>query len=169
MIDYDGRLMPLRVYLETSVISYLTGRHRRDVLTAARQRVTRQWWERRRGDFDLYVSEVVVREIRGGDPQAASERVKLIEGIPVLGFKEPVAALAEALVSEGLLPPKAADDALHVALAAVHGLDLLLTWNCRHIANAEILRPVNILLQREGWNPPIICTPYELTGDQDDG
>jgi len=154
-----------RVYVETTVISYLCARRSRDLVHAAHQEVTWEWWETRRQDFALFVSPVVLREISAGDPIAAARRLEFIEGIDVLNVTDEAIELADALVAEGALPPNAADDAFHIALAAVHGMDYLITWNCKHLANMEIADAVGRVIEDRGFDPPRICVPEELMGD----
>jgi predicted nucleic acid-binding protein len=127
-----------KVYVETTIISYLTARASRDLIVAANQQITQDWWEMRRASFDLFVSEVVVNEASGGDESAARQRLDEIEGIPLLTLTADVAALAEKLVKELPLPERAVTDAVHVAIAATNGMDYLLTWNCKHLANAVL-------------------------------
>lgn len=126
------------VYLETTVVSYLAARPSRNVIRAAHQEITRAWWSERRQAFSLYISELVHREVRDGGPAAAEERVALVSSVPILMVTDEAVALAESLVAHGLVPRKAAADALHVALAAVNAMQYLLTWNCTHIANAQL-------------------------------
>jgi len=154
------------VYIETSVFSYLAARPSRDLVVAAKQQTTRDWWDMRRHRFGLYVSQTVVDEAADGDADAARERLERLSGIPLLEASTDTKQLARALVQERILPRKAAADAVHIALAAVHGVDILLTWNCTHLANAEILVDVRRLIASCGYEPPIICTPDELMGDQ---
>jgi hypothetical protein len=158
--------MANRVYLETSVVSYLTSRPGRDLVVAAHQQITREWWEGRRESFELFVSEALIEEAGAGDPEAAALRLRAVEGLPVLEVNDDVTALALALVSEGVLPPKAALDAVHIAVAAVGGMDIFLTWNCTHLANAETMGEVAKLLWSKGFAPPIMCTPEELMGGE---
>ena len=153
------------VYIETSVVSYLASRPSRDLVVAARQEVTRDWWDRRRGHFDLYVSQFVADEAGDGDRDAAAQRLERLAGIPRLEATLGVKALAQALLREGVVPQKAATDAAHIAVASVHGVDFLLTWNCKHLANAEIMGAVADVVLSMGCVPPIICTPDELMGD----
>ncbi|HEX7242380.1 MAG TPA: type II toxin-antitoxin system VapC family toxin [Longimicrobiaceae bacterium] len=153
------------VYLETTILSYLAARPSRDLITAANQQLTHEWWERRRSDFSLCVSEAVLREARAGDPQVAAKRDELAAGLPLLVITEEAIALAEALVRQGPLPPKAATDAIHIAVAAVHAVEYLLTWNCKHIANAEMNPLVRAVCERLGHRMPVICTPAELMGE----
>jgi len=156
-----------RVYVETSVVSYLTARPSRDLVAAARQRITVEWWNRRAGSFELYVSAAVIREASFGDSAASAARLALASSLPVLAASARAEQLAEALVAEGALPSKALEDAAHIAIAAVHGMDFLLTWNFRHIANAERREDVARVCRTAGYDPPVICTPEELDEDED--
>lgn len=140
------------------------GQPGRDLVIAAHQSLTREWWEYRQQDFEVFVSQLVIDEAAAGDPSASSLRLQVLAGIPLLELKESALQLAESLVSEGPLPRKAAEDALHIALAAVHGMDFLLTWNCRHIANAEMRSAVGRICRERGYEPPVTCTPEELLG-----
>jgi len=157
--------VPKRVYLETTIMSYLTARPGRDLIRAARQEVTRLWWAERSPDFDLYISQFVLDEAGEGDEDAARRRLLLLEGLPLLETTEQVVALGQALVQQDIMPQRAATDALHVAVATVHGMDVLLTWNCRHLANAELLGDIARLIRSRGYEPPVICTPDELMGE----
>lgn len=129
-----------KVYLETTIASYLTARTSRDLIVAAHQELTFEWWDQHRHSFDLFVSGLVLEEAASGDPEMAARRLAELRGIPVLGLDEEARALAKRFLESGLMPSKAVGDAIHVALATLHGMDYLLTWNCRHIANAEIVR-----------------------------
>jgi hypothetical protein len=153
------------VYIETTIVSYLTARPSRDVIRAARQTITKQWWEDRREDFDLVASQVVLNEARKGDKQAAERRTRILDGLTLLEITGEAVELAATIVGKGLIPPKAADDAMHLAVTAVHGIDFLLTWNCRHLANAEMMSAIANVLTAEGYRVPIVCTPDELMGD----
>lgn len=156
------------VYLETSVIGYATTRPSRDLIVAARQQVTRDWFERSRKAYELFVSQLVIREASFGDEEAARERLVLLEGIPLLAVSDTVGELATRLVDEGAVPRKASVDALHIAVAAAHGVDFLLTWNCKHIANARMRGAIEQACREAGYEPPVICTPEELTSDEQD-
>ena len=156
--------MESTVYIETSIISYLTARPSRDLVRAAHQRLTRSWWQRRH-DFSLFISELVLRELGGGDPKAAQRRMRAVDSLPVLGITDEQADLAEALVRGGALPVTAIVDAFHIALAAGHGMDYLLTWNCKHLANAKMRGTIETICRSMGVEPPIICTPEELAGE----
>lgn len=155
-------IMKPKVYIETSIPSYLTAWHSRDLIVAANQEITKQWWDSRE-QFDLYISALVIQEAGAGNPTAAQKRLEQLDGIPELNITEEVESFAEILIQKVPLPEKARIDALHIAVAALSGMDYLLTWNCTHIANA-ILRPKLEAICREfGYEPPTICTPQELT------
>lgn len=156
------------VYLETSVVGHATSRPSRDLVVAGRQQVTRDWFSVRRQAYDLFVSQLVVSEAAAGDAQAAQERAAFLEGIPRLGVTDAAGELAAELVARGAVPRKAAVDALHIAVAAVHGVDYLLTWNCRHIANATMRQAIERVCREAGYEPPLICTPEELIDDEPD-
>ena len=156
--------MAQAVYIESSVISYLAARPSRDIIVAARQQLTHQWWEQRRAKFDLYVSELVVAEIESGDAQAAERRHDFIADLELLEITDEAIEVAQYLTQNAGLPEKAAADALHIAIAACHGMDYLLTWNATHIANAEFRPRVEALCRERGFGPPVLCTPDELMG-----
>ena len=159
--------MPVKkhIYIETTILSYLTSRPSRDLIQAARQQITRDWWEDRRADFDLCISQFVVDEAGDGDEEAARRRLSLLEGLPLLETNDWCVELAQALIHERILPRKAATDAYHIAVATVHEMAVLLTWNCAHLANAEILGDIARLVRSKGYEPPVICTPEELMGE----
>jgi predicted nucleic acid-binding protein len=159
--------MKPRVYVETSVISYLTARETDSLVGASRQLLTRRWWARREA-CELMISEVVLRECRAGDGEAARRRLAAVEGLPLLGLTPAVADLAVTLIDEAILPAKAAEDALHIALAAVHRVDFLLSWNFRHIANPVIQARIAERLKGLGMTLPLICAPEALLGDDDE-
>lgn len=157
--------MRQKVYVETSVISYLTARPGRDLVVAANQEVTRGWWESARERFDLFISEAVVQEIAAGDAVAAAERKRVVKDVPMLVGCPEALALAKRFLSVGIVPAKAAPDALHIALATVYGIDYVVTWNCKHIANALSQREIERISRSYGYEPPVMCTPLELTED----
>ena len=153
--------MKPRAYIETSIVSYLTARQSRDLVLAAHQQVTRDWWVSRES-FELFASQFVLDEAAAGDGDAAASRLAALAEAAILEVTEDAILLAEKLIAGGGLPPQARVDALHVAMAAVHGLDYLLTWNCKHIANATLRGKIEELCREAGFEPPIICTPLEL-------
>jgi predicted nucleic acid-binding protein len=150
------------VYIETSIISYLTSRPSNDIRAAANQNTTLEWWETRRPLFDLFISEFVIAESALGHPDAANRRLKAIEDTPILETTQEVRILGKAFIAKGSLPPKAEIDAYHISVAAVHGIEYLLTWNCTHIANAVMRTKIESVCREYGYEPPIICTPQEL-------
>ncbi|PYQ26401.1 MAG: DNA-binding protein [Acidobacteria bacterium] len=154
--------MKPRIYLETSMVSYLVGRLSRDVIVLGNQELTREWWLRRREEYELFVSEVVIREAMLGNQQIARQRLEIVEALPILRVTEEAERLAPLLLRAAGLAANARTDALHVAVATVHGMDFLLTWNCTHIANAAIRRSVERQCRSSGYEPPVICTPQEL-------
>ena len=158
--------MPPRVYVETSVISYLAARPSRDLITAARQQITHEWWRRRRPQFEVFVSQLVLDEARAGDPEAAARRAQLLANLPLVDITPAAVGLARRLIEAVALPQQAAADALHVATAARHGMDYLLTWNAAHIANAEYRPRVERTCRAHGYEPPVLCTPDELMGEE---
>ena len=155
--------MKPKVYLETTIISYLAARPSRDIIIAAHQELTNEWWENRRRRFDLFVSQLVIQEAKSGDKEAARKRLGLLEPIPLLELNDKVISLARILMNDAI-PPKAVEDALHIAVATIHGMDYLLTWNCKHIANAEKEHAIATVCRSNNFEPPIICTPEELMG-----
>lgn len=150
------------VYIETSVVSYLAGRPSRDLLVAACQQATRTWWDEHRLRFELYTSRLVVSEAFLGDPEAATRRSDYLGSIPELHMTAEARDLARILIQQGALPHKAEADALHIAVAAVHRIDILLTWNCRHINNPVAKPVIRSVCARDGYACPEICTPLEL-------
>jgi hypothetical protein len=154
--------MKPKVYLETTIISYFAARPSRDIITAAHQQITQEWWEGRRSNFEIYISQIVLQEANEGDKDAVRRRLEMLEAIPEIEVNPEAVALAQVLVSEGLIPEKAAADALHIAIATVQGMDYLLTWNLKHLANATIRNALADACRQHGYEPPVICTPEEL-------
>src|SRR5438270_12942892 len=156
--------MPERVYIETTVVSYLTARPNRDVVIAGHQQSTHEWWDTRRESYELCVSQLVRKEAGAGDSQAAQERLDVLKTMTLLETSDQALDLAKELIQAGALPAIAADDALHIAVAAMNGIPYLLTWNCRHLANATMRPLIEAVCMAKGLKPPIICTPEELLG-----
>jgi hypothetical protein len=154
--------MAERVYVETTVVSYLTARPNRDVVIAGHQQVTHDWWDTRRASYELCTSQLALKEAGAGDPQAAQERLEVMKDMTLLETSQDALDLAKALIQAGALPVKAADDALHIAVAAMNGVPYLLTWNCRHLANATMRPIIEAACVGKGVKAPIICTPEEL-------
>jgi predicted nucleic acid-binding protein len=153
---------PATVYLETTVLSYLTTRDARDGIIAAHQSVTRTWWESQRQQYRLVASAIVVREASAGDPEMAAKRLALIADCDLLQITDAVDTLAALLLARGLVPATVPNDALHIAVATVGGAEYLLTWNLRHLAGAIARRRIEQELRRLGHESPTICTPEEL-------
>jgi len=154
--------VPQRIYIETTFVSYLTARPNRDLIVAAHQQISRDWWGSRRSDYELCISQLVLQEAGDGDPQAAEERLNVLTTMTLLEITEEAVVLAEELVRAGALPEKAENDALHIAIAATHRIPYLLTWNCRHMANAAMRGQIETVCTGRGYKAPVICTPEEL-------
>lgn len=152
-------------YIETSVVSYYTARRSRDLIVAAHQEITYAWWDGHLHEYSAYVSQMVLEEIRRGDPAAAAGRLAAVSGLRILQTSSEIEPLAASYLTELRLPQDALYDTLHIALASIHGLDYLVTWNCRHIANAHLRRRLAEINVRLGVSTPIICTPEELLDD----
>ena len=152
------------VYIETTIISYLTSRPSRDLLVSAHQQTTDQWWTNRRHEFECYISQVVIDEIQVGNSEAATRRIEKTLEFEVLEATVEAERLTETIIEGGVIPRKAVRDAAHIAVAAINGIDYLLTWNCKHLANAQIMRKVAVTCNGQGYNMPLICTPEELMG-----
>ncbi|BCU12373.1 hypothetical protein MAN88_29370 [Microcystis aeruginosa] len=152
------------VYIETSILGYLTARPSRDIIVAANIEITREWWEFRRSDFQLYSSQAVAKETAKGDAKIASQRLEILGNLSLLDLNQAVLDLAERFLERSNLPAKADVDAVHIAVATVHGMDYLLTWNCKHIANAQIQRKLAEISIDFGYELPILCTANELLG-----
>lgn len=157
--------MPSTVCVETTIVSYLMARLTRDVVRQAHQRVTREWWRTRRDKFELYVSPIVLQEAGAGDPLRSRRRFAALNGLPVLAPTPEAVNLARALVTYGPVPDQADVDAFHIAIATVHGVEYLLTWNCAHIANAQMRAGIESVCRNLGYEPPVLCTPEELMED----
>ncbi len=153
------------VYIETSIVSYLTARLSRDLIMVAHQKITDEWWTNRRSNFELYTSQLVIQEASRGDPKAAGKRLNALQNIALLEFNTDIQEFAMRLLSQQVIPEKAYEDAIHMSTAIIYGVDYLLTWNCRHIANAEIQKAIAKISLQEGYEMPFFCTPEILMGD----
>lgn len=153
-----------KVYLETTIPSYLSARPHRDIIVAGHQQLTHEWWDKRRGKFQLFISDFVVDEISKGDSEQIKKRQDIISNIEILRPTPEALNLAEALVKSKAVPQKAALDAAHIAVACIYKIDFFLTWNCKHIANAEMAVKIKAVCHKEGYTCPVICTPAELMG-----
>ncbi len=157
--------MKWRIYVETSVVGYLTSRLSRDLIVAGHQQITQEWWASRRDRFELFISQTVIEEVAAGDSEAAQQRLAVIESLPLLEITEEAIALAKDLIRIGPLPEKAEVDALHIAVAVTNRVNYLLTWNCKHLANAALRTRIEYVCRLRGYEPVIICTPEELLED----
>ena len=153
------------VYIETSIVSLLVARPSRDPIMVAHQQITRRWWQDRRVRFQCVTSEEVVREASQGDPEMSRLRLEALAGMPVLPVNETALRLAEEILGKGILPRQAVSDAIHAAVASSEGIQTLLTWNCRHLANPLILRQLRTFMIARGLTLPEVCTPIELEAD----
>jgi len=153
------------VYIETTIISYLTAWPSRDLVRAAQQRTTREWWDTQRQRFDVMCSELVVLECSAGDHAAAGDRLAAIQELPLLELTEPATQIADALLLAGAIAQKASRDAAHIGICAVHGISFLLTWNFKHLANARMQDKIREVCIAEGYAAPVICTPDALFED----
>jgi hypothetical protein len=160
--------MPTTVYIESSIISYLTSRPTRDVVVNARQAITNEWWKERRSAYEIYISVLVEQEISAGDPEAAAKRLEAVSGIPSLSITDYAQSLAATLIAEKAVPPNSVEDALHIAIAATQGAEFLLTWNFKHINNAETKTLISRVVESAGYVCPILCSPEELGGSDEE-
>ena len=155
----------MRIYIESTIPSYVVARPARDLLQAARQQLTKDWWDLKREKHELFTSQVVLDEIASGEAAMARQRLELVTQIKLLDLTDEANALTKQILGSGLLPADADRDAAHIALATVHEMDVLLSWNCRHIANAAIQAGLRRLTEKAGFALPVLCTPDELTGE----
>ncbi|MCY7345997.1 MAG: type II toxin-antitoxin system VapC family toxin [Pyrinomonadaceae bacterium] len=153
------------VYLEASIISYLTAYQSRDVIVLARQKITEDWWEHNRQKYELFVSDLVEQEASAGNVLMSKRRLKIIKTLKNLATSEKAVELAEILVKRKAVPENSVADALHIAIATVEQMNFLLTWNFKHIANAQMQSKIEKVCRDEGFEPVTICTPEELLGE----
>jgi hypothetical protein len=155
----------MRIYIESTIPSYVVARAARDLLQAARQQLTKDWWDMKRATHELFTSQVVLDEIASGEAAMAQQRLDAMAGIPLVDLTDEARSLTKDILASGVLPPDADRDAAHIALATVHEMDVPLSWNCRHIANAAIQAPLRRLAEKSGLALPVLCTPDELSGE----
>jgi predicted nucleic acid-binding protein len=151
------------VYVETTIVSYLTARPSTNPIRVGHAASTSTWWNTRRFSYDLFTSLLVIDEAASGDAEAAAKRLAILHPLSRLPIPDSATTLASALLARAALPQKARADALHVAICAVHGINYLLTWNCRHLANVTLRSKIEAACRDQGYEPPLICTPLELT------
>ncbi len=157
--------MKSTVYIETSIVSYYTSRPSRDLIVASRQQLTHDWWENKIIDFEVFISKMVLDESADGDLTAAKKRLLALSDFPVLDLTEKVFSLSEFLLKNNAIPEKYPEDSLHIAIAAINGMDFLLTWNFAHINNAKTKRKIETTIREYGYECPVICSPEELMGE----
>jgi predicted nucleic acid-binding protein len=150
------------VYVETTIVGHIAGRVHPDPIVAIRQQITRDWWRNVASGYEVFISQVVLEECSQGDPLAAAERLEVVKDLVLLEASVEVDDLADALISEKAVPASEPRDAFHIAIAAVNGIEYLLTWNCKHLANATLRGRIEKVCRDAGYEPPIICTSEEL-------
>ena len=156
----------LKVYLETSFVSYLTGRPTTKEPIAAWQAASRQWWAAVAPSCDLFVSGYVIKEAKKGNPDQVEQRLQAINGLAELNVEPTrIGEVADVLIREHALPENETTDAYHIATAAFYGMDVLITWNCKHIANEFTLPKTYTLLSKMGMKCPVIITPKRFMED----
>ena len=158
--------MKPKIYLETTIINYYTARPSRDVVIAGRQETNREVWPVLFRDFEPYISALVLQEARQGDEQAAQQRLESIRGVPVLNVYPSIQTLAQQLMAQHGIPEQYPEDALHIAIATMNGMDFLLTWNFSHINNAFTRAHIRRIVEQAGYQCPEICSPEELSGER---
>ncbi|MBN1903015.1 type II toxin-antitoxin system VapC family toxin [Candidatus Sumerlaeota bacterium] len=154
--------MKKRVYIETTVVSYFTSRDSRDLMIAGHQRVTRDLWENLFNDYDTYISALVYQESGKGDADQAKKRLEAVKTFPMLDVDHESMFLAEKIINGKGIPEEYPEDALHVALAAVNGMDVLITWNFAHLNNPFTRIIIRQIVENAGYICPEICSPEEL-------
>ena len=152
------------LYIETTIPSFLTGKRSINLILAGKQEVTHQWWQERKHHYDLHISQFVLDEASQGDPEAAQKRLQVLADIKMLEVDDASLKLTKRILDSRVIPTKSATDAAHIAIASRYGIEFLMTWNCTHIANAEILSRINYIVSEAGYFLPTICTPDELFG-----
>lgn len=160
--------MKPKAYIETTIISYLTAWPSRDVVIAGHQQITRQWWNTAADRFELVASQFVIDEASAGDADSARDRLAALAPITLLDASDEALELAQQLVSAGAIPEKAVEDAAHIAVTVTNGVEFLVTWNCRHLANATMRSQIETVCRGAGYEPTIICTPDELMESDDE-
>ena len=154
--------MEKRIYVETTVVSYLTAKPSRDIMIASHQEATREPWPKLLTKYDAYISALVFEEAKRGDPDQAKMRLAAIEPFPLLDIDDEARSLAENFIAKKAIPAEYPEDALHIALAAVNGIDVLITWNFAHLNNPFTRKMIRQIVEGEGFVCPEICSPEEL-------
>lgn len=157
--------MKSTVYIETSVVSYYTADPSRDLIIAARQQITNEWWNIYKNQYESFISPLVFEEAKAGNKNKAEKRLTALQGIAVLPINNIAEELSNLLIINGPIPKNSPEDALHIAISAVHGIDYLLTWNFKHINNAQMEKKINNIINIFGLESPTLCSPEELIGE----
>lgn len=157
----------IKIYLESSVISYYANRRSRNLIVAAYQEITQEWWENELPKHDAYISQFVIEEIERGDTNQAANRMKAIADFPLVELSEQVLELAERYLAELSIPRKSRIDAFHIAAAVVNGMDFIVSWNFHHIANVFVKEKIRKINDSLGVLTPEICTPEELVDEKE--
>ena len=155
------------VYIETTIVGHIAGRIHRDPFVAVRQQVARDWWRDHAPRYAVFISQLVLDECSDGDPSAAAERLEVVKDVDLIESSDEVDGLAAALIASRAIPASEPRDAFHIAISAVNGVNYLMTWNLKHIANASLRGRIEQVCRDAGFEPPIICTPDELMGTDD--
>jgi hypothetical protein len=155
-----------RLYVETSVISFLTSRETRDLIVTARQQITRKWWEFVPVRYEAFISPYVIDEISQGDKAAAARRIKTVESLELLSVSREMETLSNEYFHKMVIPEKARYDSLHLACAVISGMDIIVSWNFKHIANPNTRRVLREINDKHGLVTPEISTPEEMMGDE---
>ena len=137
----------------------------RDSILAAHQQLTRQWWQDERQRYRCVTSAEVLKEAGLGDAEMSRRRLEALSGLTVLAVDKPARSLAEEILAAGILPSAAISDAIHAVVAAQNGVNILLTWNCRHLANPHLLARLRMFMAARGLVLPEVCTPIEIVGE----
>lgn len=156
------------VYLETTVIGNIAGRLHPNASIADRQNITRKWWDTASLRYRLVTSQITLDECSDGDPVAAAERLSIVSGIELLDVNDAASALTKALLKGLAVPVSQPRDALHIAIAAVHGIEFIATWNFKHILNPHVQTRIMNTCRNQGYAPPVICTPEQLAETEND-
>ena len=156
--------MSCSVYLETTIVSYYCSRPHRDIIISARQQLTELWWGTQIKNYNVFISDLVLEESAKGDNVAAAKRLEAISNFSILEIDDECSDLAKILISKKAIPAEFPEDALHIAVAAMNGIDFILTWNFAHINNAMKREKIMDVIDQCGYICPVICTPEELLG-----
>ena len=154
--------MKATVYIESTIVSYLTAKPSRDLIVAAHQQLTQEWWDLIRPQVDCFISPFVIQEISAGNEEAANKRIEFVRDIPILEINQEIQKLAQTYFDSLDIPEKARLDASHLAVAVWHEVDYLLSWNCKHIVSGRVKKMLENINSQLNIKTPVLCTPEEL-------